>query len=105
MYKQRDITKLKIETSIHVCYLNLATTTPATEFGIQFATKHAWLKQKFTIEYGTGYLKVLIGIFQFQVIFPTGVKVDIVRNFWGLDITILTNRRIDMKNESGTCLY
>lgn len=37
------------------------------------------------------------------MIFPTGVKVDIVRNYWGIDVTILTNREIG--KESGTCLY
>ena len=41
----------------------------------------------------------------FQVIFPTGVKVDIVRNYWGIDITILTNRPNSPNMESGICLY
>jgi len=39
------------------------------------------------------------------VIFPTGVKVDIVRNPWGIDVTILTNRADSKVNESGICLY
>lgn len=37
------------------------------------------------------------------MIFPTGVKVDVVRNYWGIDVTILTNRGTG--KESGTCLY
>lgn len=41
--------------------------------------------------------------FNFQVIFPTGVKVDIERNYWGIDVTILTNRA--KGKEWGTCLY
>lgn len=41
--------------------------------------------------------------FNFQVIFPTGVKVDIERNYWGIDVTILTNRA--QGKESGICLY
>lgn len=39
------------------------------------------------------------------MIFPTGVKVDIVRNYWGIDVTILTNRADSKDKETGTCLY
>ena len=31
------------------------------------------------------------------------MKVDIERNYWGIDVTILTNRA--KGKESGTCLY
>ena len=37
--------------------------------------------------------------------FPTGVKVEIVRNGWGIDVTIFTNRAVFQSNESGLCLY
>ena len=39
------------------------------------------------------------------MIFPTGVQVDIVRNYWGIDVTILTNRAESKNKESGICLY
>ena len=37
--------------------------------------------------------------------FPTGVQVDIVRNYWGIDVTILTNRADSKYKESGICLF
>ncbi|XP_078371975.1 von Willebrand factor D and EGF domain-containing protein-like isoform X3 [Oculina patagonica] len=37
----------------------------------------------------------------YTVIFPTGVKVDIVRNYWGIDVTILTTRHTQ---DTGICI-
>ena len=35
--------------------------------------------------------------------FPTGVKVELVRNSWGIDVTVITTR--DPQSEAGLCLY
>ena len=40
-----------------------------------------------------------------KVLFPSGPKVTITRNHWGLDITIKTPRPNDINNEKGLCLY
>ena len=39
------------------------------------------------------------------MIFPTGAQVDIVRNYWGIDVTIITQRAKSRNDESGICLY
>lgn len=44
-------------------------------------------------------------LFKSQVMFPTGVKVELVRNYWGIDVTILTTRAQTPFQESGICLY
>lgn len=36
--------------------------------------------------------------------FPTGVKVELVRNKWGIDVTVITTRA-DPQSEAGLCLY
>lgn len=36
--------------------------------------------------------------------FPTGVKVDLVRNYWGIDVTVITTRA-NPQLEAGLCLY
>ena len=36
--------------------------------------------------------------------FPTGVKVELVRNYWGIDVTVITTRA-DPQSEAGLCLY
>ena len=40
-----------------------------------------------------------------KVLFPTGVKVELERNYWGIDVTILTTRAESAEQESGVCLY
>ena len=37
--------------------------------------------------------------------FPTGVKVELERNYWGLDVNVITTRPKDRALESGLCLY
>lgn len=37
--------------------------------------------------------------------FPTGVKVELERNYWGLDVNVITTRPGDRSLESGLCLY
>ena len=41
----------------------------------------------------------------FQVIFPTGIKVDLERNYWGIDVTIYAPRAEKEANEDGLCTY
>ena len=36
--------------------------------------------------------------------FPTGVKVELVRNYWGIDVTVITTRA-DPQLEAGLCFY
>ena len=36
--------------------------------------------------------------------FPTGVKVELVRNYWGIDVTVITTRAAP-QSEAGLCLY
>ena len=42
--------------------------------------------------------------FVFKVLFPSGAKVVIRRNTWGLDVIIDTPRASDINNEKGLCL-
>ena len=37
--------------------------------------------------------------------FPSGAKVEIRRNSWGLDVIVNTPRARDINNEKGLCLY
>ena len=39
-----------------------------------------------------------------KVMFPTGVKVELVRNSWGIDVTVITTRAAP-QSEAGLCLY
>lgn len=41
----------------------------------------------------------------FKVLFPSGSKVVIRRNSWGLDVIIETPRANYINNEKGLCLY
>lgn len=41
----------------------------------------------------------------FQVLFPSGAKVAIFRNFWGIDVNVYTPRAKNIANEKGLCLY
>lgn len=41
----------------------------------------------------------------FKVLFPSGSKVVIRRNYWGLDLIIETPRASNINNEKGLCLY
>ena len=40
-----------------------------------------------------------------QVLFPSGVKVEVYRNDFGLNINLYTPRAKQKVNESGLCLY
>lgn len=40
-----------------------------------------------------------------QVLFPSGAKVTIFRNFWGIDVNVYTPRATNIANEMGLCLY
>ena len=40
-----------------------------------------------------------------QVLFPSGVKVTVYRNYYGLNIYLYTPRAKQRANESGLCLY
>lgn len=40
-----------------------------------------------------------------QIIVPSGIKVVLERNYWGIDVTIYTPRATDPKNEEGLCTY
>ncbi|XP_015780130.1 PREDICTED: von Willebrand factor D and EGF domain-containing protein-like, partial [Acropora digitifera] len=42
---------------------------------------------------------------KYEVIVPTGVKVTVERNYWGIDVTIYTPRAKHSQNESGLCTY
>ncbi len=44
-------------------------------------------------------------LIDFQVLFPSGVKVEIYRNGNGLNIIFQTPRAKHLGNESGLCLY
>ena len=39
------------------------------------------------------------------MIFPSGAKVLLTRNYWGLDVQVETPRASDSNNEKGLCLY
>ena len=43
--------------------------------------------------------------FFIKVLFPSGAKVVIRRNSWGLDVVIKTPRAIDRNQEGGLCVY
>ena len=43
--------------------------------------------------------------FFIKVLFPSGAKVVIRRNSWGLDVVIETPRAIDRNQEGGLCVY
>ena len=47
----------------------------------------------------------LICLFFLKVIFPSGSKVVIRRNSWGLDVILETPRASDSSKEKGLCLY
>ena len=40
-----------------------------------------------------------------QVLFPSGAKVAIFRNYWGIGVTVYTPRAKNKVNEMGLCLY
>jgi len=40
-----------------------------------------------------------------QVIVPTGIRVVLERNNWGIDVTIYTPRATNRKHEEGLCTY
>ena len=40
-----------------------------------------------------------------QVLFPSGAKVAIFRNYWGIDVNVYTPRAENISNEMGLCLY
>ena len=40
-----------------------------------------------------------------QVLFPSGAKVAIFRNYWGIDVNVYTPRAKNIANEMGLCLY
>ena len=44
-------------------------------------------------------------MYLFKVLFPSGCKVVIRRNYWGLDVIIETPRASKSNNEKGLCLY
>ena len=48
---------------------------------------------------------IYIYFFSVKVLFPSGAKVEINRNSWGLGVTLFTPRARDVKNERGLCLY
>jgi len=39
------------------------------------------------------------------VLFPSGAKVAIFRNSWGIDVNVYTPRAKNIANEMGLCLY
>lgn len=39
------------------------------------------------------------------MLFPSGAKVEIARNYWGLDVSLFTPRAKDVNNERGLCLH
>lgn len=43
--------------------------------------------------------------FSVKVLFPSGAKVEIARNYWGLDVSLFTPRAKDVNNERGLCLH
>lgn len=43
--------------------------------------------------------------FSIKVLFPSGAKVVIRRNSWGLDVVIKTPRANDASQEGGLCVY
>ena len=43
--------------------------------------------------------------FMFQVLFAAGVKVELERNRWGIDVTVYTPRAEKRADEEGLCLY
>ena len=40
-----------------------------------------------------------------QVLFPSGAKLAIYRNSWGLQVNVYTPRAKNIANEMGLCLY
>ncbi|XP_074620014.1 uncharacterized protein LOC141878864 isoform X2 [Acropora palmata] len=42
---------------------------------------------------------------KYEVIVPTGIKVIVERNYWGIDVTIYTPRAKHSQNEAGLCTY
>ncbi|KAJ7392897.1 hypothetical protein OS493_008134 [Desmophyllum pertusum] len=54
---------------------------------------------------GISIKKLIPGINgKYEVLFPSGAKVVIRRNTWGLDVIIDTPRASDINNEKGLCL-
>jgi len=47
----------------------------------------------------------LFDFLAFQVLFPSGAKVAIFRNFWGIDVNVYAPRAKNIANEEGLCLY
>ncbi|PFX16668.1 Fibropellin-1 [Stylophora pistillata] len=52
-------------------------------------------------------LKQLIKGFnsKYEVVFPTGIKVELERNYWGIDVTIYAPLAENRANEDGLCNY
>ena len=46
-----------------------------------------------------------ICLFSFLVIVPTGIRVIVERNYWGIDVTIYTPRAKYSQDEEGLCTY
>ncbi|XP_068703048.1 von Willebrand factor D and EGF domain-containing protein-like isoform X2 [Montipora foliosa] len=42
---------------------------------------------------------------KYEVIIPTGIKVILSRNYWGIDVTIITPRTKKPEDEDGLCTY
>ena len=40
-----------------------------------------------------------------QVIVPSGIKVLLERNYWGIDVTVYAPKPKSTKNEEGLCTY
>ena len=40
-----------------------------------------------------------------QVLVPSGIRVVLERNYWGIDVTIYTPRAANRQNEEGLCTY
>ena len=54
-------------------------------------------------DYSTFWNKIFFS-FQ-QVIVPSGIKVVLERNTWGIDVTIYAPRTKKPENEEGLCMY
>ena len=44
-------------------------------------------------------------VFPFQVITPTGIKVRLERNYWGIDVTIYAPKTKNSLDVAGLCTY
>ncbi|PFX16674.1 Neurogenic locus notch-like protein 2, partial [Stylophora pistillata] len=64
------------------------------------------IRSKKCLSPGISIKRVIPGVNgKYEVLFPSGAKVVIRRNYWGLDVVIKTPRATDTKQEGGLCMY